>query len=251
MRFAVINNFEVQLAAPLTAGATTMDITEGGERFASATLERQYPLVVCERDIRGRDLRREILYVTGRAANTLTIVRSREATAADAWPAGSPVESRFTAAILDAVAASDALDAHEAASDPHPQYEQKAPGSLDALRPVVLRSAELDLTTAGAAVTVAIPAGYRLFLDAIDLVVTASDGAGGVPEVQAGPDDQTPAAYLASTAVTVAALNARQSEAPLVADGLTAVRVATTVAGSGTAYSIRALLYGYLLAEGA
>jgi hypothetical protein len=45
----------------------------------------------------------EIVEVTNRSGNTLTIIRGLEGTTAQAWPAGTPIENRFTAGYWDEV----------------------------------------------------------------------------------------------------------------------------------------------------
>ncbi|TFH84727.1 hypothetical protein EQG41_20880 [Billgrantia azerbaijanica] len=112
---------------------------------------------------------------------------------------------------------------------------------------VVLATHALDLTTAGDTVTLDMPANAMLFIDSIDVVIVASDTAGGSPEISVGPDDVTPAAYLASTPVTKTAVGGRESHTPLVADGVTSLRVATAVAGTGTTYQAKIVFRGYVM----
>lgn len=236
MQFGHLNNFATQVAVSFPVGATTLEILEGSEKFADASADKQYALTLCERDIRGRDIRREIVYVTGRAGNVLTVVRAREGTDDQGWLVGAPVEARTTAGVL----------ANKASADDLTQYEPTIVG-LTYAREVALLTDPLDLKTAGDAVTLNAPDGHRLFLSAIDLVITGSDTPGGSPEVQAGPDDVTPGAYLAASAVTGTAVADRDGYSPLVLDGVTAVRVSVATAGTGTLFQARALLRGYLL----
>lgn len=268
MPFRFLNNYVTQLAEALATGVTTLEITGDGAEFADASPTTPYALTLAERNIRGIDLRREIVHVTGRAGNVLTVLRGREGTTDDDWPLGTPVEARDTAAGLNEAAqavavheaeadphpqyeedgtAAQAVADHEALADPHPQYEMKAPGGLDALRPVLLRTAELDLTDAAAAVTVTIPTGYALLLDGLDTVITGSDTPGGTPSIEAGPDDVTPDAYLANSPVGGTAVGDRDSHAVSLDATVTAVRVSVATAGTGTVFTARALLRGYLL----
>ncbi|MGM0703891.1 MAG: hypothetical protein ACQEUG_16035 [Pseudomonadota bacterium] len=112
---------------------------------------------------------------------------------------------------------------------------------------VVIATAPFDLTDDTAAVTLDLPPGTRLFVDSIDVVIVASDGAGGDPEIQVGPDDQDPADYLGSTPVTKTSVGGRESHDPLVADGVTTLRVATAVAGAGTTYQAKVVFRGYVM----
>lgn len=111
----------------------------------------------------------------------------------------------------------------------------------------VLATAALDLTDDTAFVTLDLPAGARLFIDSIDVIITGSDSPGGSPEISVGPDDVAPAAYLASTPVAKTVVGERETHAPLAADGVTSLRVATTTAGTGTAYQAKVTFRGYVM----
>jgi hypothetical protein len=121
------------------------------------------------------------------------------------------------------------------------------PATRRAANQVILASPALDLTDGAAAVTLDLPSGTRLFIEAIDVVVVGSDTAGGSPEISIGPDDVEPAAYLASTPVTKSGVGDRETHAPLVVDGVTNLRVATSVAGTGTLYQVQAVFRGYVM----
>lgn len=112
---------------------------------------------------------------------------------------------------------------------------------------VVVGTTALDLTDGAAVATIALPANVVLLPDAFDVVVVESDTPGGTPEIQIGPDDVTPAAYLAATPVAKTALGGRETHAPLVTDGITALRVAVVTAGTGTAYKIKVVVRGYVM----
>ncbi|AXY41594.1 hypothetical protein [Halomonas sp. JS92-SW72] len=244
MPFRFLNNYATQLAEPLTIGQTKLTIIGSGDEFADASPSTPYALTLVERNIRGVDLRREIVHVTGRAGSELTVLRAREGTGEDDWPQATPAEARQTAEGLNEAA--QAVAEHEAEADPHPQYEQAIEGASYA-RQVALYAGPLDLTDNTAFVEIAVPAGHQLFLDALDLIVEAADSVSGIPELQAGPDDQAPSDYLAATAVSVDATGERQVESPGMAAAVTAVRVSVATAGSGTAWSVRPVLRGYLM----
>jgi len=112
---------------------------------------------------------------------------------------------------------------------------------------VVVATTALDLTDGTAFASVALPANVVLLPDAFDVVVVESDTPGGAPEIQIGPDDVTPAAYLAATPVTKTAVGGRETHTPLVTDGITALRVAVVTAGTGTAYKIKVVVRGYVM----
>lgn len=242
MAFGFLNHFDTRLGAALggAAGDTTLTLLAGqAVAMADASAQKQYALTLTERDIRGRDIRREIVYVTGRSADNLTVVRAREDTARQAWPTGTRVQARLTAGMMgNAVQQGDPVLDHP---PPAPLVE-----GLSAAAQVNIVSGPLDLTDATASVTLTMPAGHLLFLDDLDLVVTGADAAGGAPEVSAGTSGD-PAAFLAASAVTVSAPGARQGWSVAVASGTGEVTVSVAVAGTGTTYQARAVLRGYLL----
>jgi len=112
---------------------------------------------------------------------------------------------------------------------------------------VVINTDALDLTDEAAAVTLDLPPNTMLFIDAIDVVITGSDTPGGSPEVTVGPDEVTPAVYLAATPVAKTAVGERETHSPLVADGVSSLRVATSTAGTGTTYQAKIVFRGYVM----
>lgn len=112
---------------------------------------------------------------------------------------------------------------------------------------VVIATDPLDLTNNTAAVTLDLPAGTMFFIAAIDVVIVGSDTPGGTPEISVGPDDVTPAAYLAATPVGKSAVGGRETHSPLVSDGVTSLRVATSTAGTGTTYQAKIVFRGYVM----
>jgi hypothetical protein len=93
-----------QLAAGLSSGGTTLSVTTThGSRFPSPTGAEYFYLV-----IENASLAYEIVKVTARAGDSLTIVRGQDNTAAQAWNAGDVVGLRMVAAALnDAIAAAE------------------------------------------------------------------------------------------------------------------------------------------------
>jgi len=89
-----------QLAAPLLAGDLSLTVQTGhGARFPNPGVGDYFYLV-----LENAALDREIVKCTGRAVDTLTIVRAQDNTTALGWNAGDIVALRFVAAaIADAV----------------------------------------------------------------------------------------------------------------------------------------------------
>jgi len=112
---------------------------------------------------------------------------------------------------------------------------------------VVIATDPLDLTVGADVVTLDLPANTMLFIDDIDVVITGSTTPGGAPEIQVGTDAVTPADLLAATPVTATVVGERETYSPLIANGVTTLRVATSTAGSGTTYMARVIFRGYVM----
>lgn len=118
--------------------------------------------------------------------------------------------------------------------------------SRQAAMQVVIATASFDLTDSAAVTTLSLPNNAMLFPDAFDLVITDADSAGGVPEIQIGPDDTDPADYLAATAINKTAIGERERFEPLISDGVTTLRVSVVAAGTGT-LSAKVVVRGYVM----
>lgn len=112
---------------------------------------------------------------------------------------------------------------------------------------VAIATEILDLTDDTAFVEFELPENTVLLPDEIDIVVVSVDGEGGSPTVQVGPDDTSPAAYLADSAVTKTAVGGRDTFSPLVTDGITSIRASVVTAGTGTTYSAKVIVRGYVI----
>lgn len=106
------NNVSGVLAAELSAVGTSMTLVD-----ASAFPDPGSDYYLCTLvglDSNGREDKWEIVRVTAKASNTLTIVRAQEGTTNRLWPAASAVQMRLTAgsvATPDALAAKQPADA--------------------------------------------------------------------------------------------------------------------------------------------
>lgn len=119
--------------------------------------------------------------------------------------------------------------------------------SRQAAMQVAVGTEALDVTDGGASVSFELPPDTLLMPDAFDVVVVESDGAGGAPEIQIGPDDVTLNDYLATTPITKTAVGGRDTHTPLMTDGITALRVSIVTPGSGTAYKVKIIARGYVM----
>ena len=120
------NNAETVLAAALTDVATTLSVTPGtGNEFPAPTGGDFFLATLILLDGNGAETAWEIVKCTARATDGLTIERAQEGTTARIWPAGTRIELRTTAGTLDSFTdtTAAAVAAHEAAGDPHPQYQ--------------------------------------------------------------------------------------------------------------------------------
>jgi len=120
------NNAFSILAAGISSSATTLTVTAGhGNRFPVAGGSDWF--VITLEDLRGNI---EIVKCTSRPAgsDTFVIERAQEGTVARDWQVGDTVSLRLTAEGINEIRTS-AVAAHEAASDPHPQYLTTAEGN--------------------------------------------------------------------------------------------------------------------------
>jgi hypothetical protein len=94
------NNVASTLASDLSAGAGSLQVASGtGSRFPVLTAGQYYYATII-----AVDKRLEIVKVTARTGDLLTITRAQESTLATQFPSGSKVELRITAqSVYDAV----------------------------------------------------------------------------------------------------------------------------------------------------
>jgi len=92
------NNSYGSLGASLAIGSTSLTLATGhGARFPSPTGGDYFLLTLIGLDSNGIENSWEIVKVTGRSSDVLTIVRAQESTSAATWASGSRVELRATA----------------------------------------------------------------------------------------------------------------------------------------------------------
>ena len=92
------NNAYSSLAANASNVTTTLTLaTDTGARFPSPTGGNYFLLTLVGLDSNANESSWEIVKVTARSTDTLTVVRAQESTTAVAWNTGTRVESRATA----------------------------------------------------------------------------------------------------------------------------------------------------------
>lgn len=92
------NNAYSSLAANASNSTTTLTLATGtGARFPSPTGGNYFLLTLVGLDSNANESSWEIVKVTARSTDTLTVVRAQESTTAVAWNTGTRVESRATA----------------------------------------------------------------------------------------------------------------------------------------------------------
>lgn len=95
------NNVTTKLTAQLLVGGTTVNVTAGdGALFAAAT-GGDYIIATLRRMSGFRDVAREIVKITARSTDALTITRAQESTSALQFEVGDQLDVDFTAASLD------------------------------------------------------------------------------------------------------------------------------------------------------
>ena len=99
--FLFANNASTTLAAPISNTATSVTLASGsGSEFPNPSANQQFALTFNDA---ATGLLTEIVYCTGRAGDTLTIVRAQEGTVAQNWAAGDLASNFVTAGTLAAV----------------------------------------------------------------------------------------------------------------------------------------------------
>lgn len=105
------NNASGTLASAVTAVATTMALTAGhGARFPAISGGDYFLLTLYEMS-GTQEVNHEVVKVTGRATDTLTVVRAQEGTTSRAWGANAPVELRITAGAMSNLMDKDSAQA--------------------------------------------------------------------------------------------------------------------------------------------
>lgn len=108
------NNAVGSLAATLASGATSLTLGTGqGTYFPTPTGGDFFVATLIGLDSEGRENAWEIVKVTGRSTDALTIVRAQEGTTNATWPSGTRIELRTTAGTLESL--TDAIEAAAAA----------------------------------------------------------------------------------------------------------------------------------------
>jgi hypothetical protein len=104
------NNAWGTLAATITDAAVSLTLTAGqGARFPSPTGEDYFLLTLIDLDGGGAEFAWEIVKVTARSTDTLTIVRAQDGTTAIGWNSGTRCEMRVTQGTLENLVQDDEL----------------------------------------------------------------------------------------------------------------------------------------------
>lgn len=93
------NNAITALTAAITASATTLTVANGAV-LPALTAGDYFLVTLIGLNANGAEDKWEIVKVTARSSNTLTVVRGQEGTTAQAWANGTLVEARLTAGTL-------------------------------------------------------------------------------------------------------------------------------------------------------
>lgn len=114
------NNATSSLASSINGSDNTLLLETGdGARFPSPAAGDYFSLTLTQGI--GLEESWEIVKVTARSGDTLTVTRAQEGTSAAAWPAGSRIELRVTAGTLDSLS-----DAREWSADTVSQADAEA-----------------------------------------------------------------------------------------------------------------------------
>lgn len=100
------NNYQTTLAANITAVATSITIAAGSGAALGTLGSDVYYATIYDGDSPST---KEIVKITARSTDTLTVTRAQESTTAQAWNAGAFLELRVTAGILASFSQSGVL----------------------------------------------------------------------------------------------------------------------------------------------
>lgn len=92
------NNAKTTLSAQVAVGATNIIVANGTGALYQSPIDQDYELVTITNGITY-----EIVKVTARTVDTLTVVRAQEGTTAKQWEVGESVSSRVTAGTMELV----------------------------------------------------------------------------------------------------------------------------------------------------
>ena len=97
------NNASTTLASNITSIATTLTVSAGSGALFPSPTGGDYFLITIVGLTSGVETSWEIIKVTARSTDTLTIVRAQESTTAAAWTTGTKIELRLTAGSMNTV----------------------------------------------------------------------------------------------------------------------------------------------------
>ena len=97
------NNASTTLASNITSIATTLSVSAGAGALFPSPTGGDYFLITLIGLTSGVETSWEIIKVTARSTDTLTIVRAQESTTAAAWTTGTKIELRLTAGSMNTV----------------------------------------------------------------------------------------------------------------------------------------------------
>jgi len=98
MAIKFVNNYQTTLASAISAAATSIDIAVGSGA-ALGTLGSDVYYLTIYADVNASV--KEIVKVTARSTDTLTVVRGQDGTTAQAWSAGAWIECRLPKVVLE------------------------------------------------------------------------------------------------------------------------------------------------------
>ena len=97
------NNASTTLASNIASGDTTLIVSAGAGALFPSPTGGYYFLITMVGVTSGVETSWEIIKVTARSTDTLTIVRAQESTTAAAWTTGTKIELRLTAGSMNTV----------------------------------------------------------------------------------------------------------------------------------------------------
>ncbi len=225
------NNAQTTLSADVVSGATSMTVADGTVFNTIGTGEFELATLVSAGGVK------EIVKITARSGNTLTVVRGQESTSDTDWSSGASIYARITEETLEKFQAPFTLNSDSRSALLHYCYE------------ALFISDEIDLTqTADDELwEIEFPAGVYFFPIEVAIIPTEIDTMTVQPQIACG-DEVTTEAIVAQVALTTTTANNKRQIFTLVDStvGEGGLTVSLKVAGTATTYTGRFYFRGII-----
>jgi len=242
----LFSNYAVtQLQVGIDTDDTSLTVLDGSVFTTPGTNEYELLTLANATD-------REIVKLTARSGNTLTVVRAQEGSTALDWASGSTISGRITKGSLDRFVQNDSSITNTI-TIPNPILVKKDAGETEYLKHFagldnVIFSDEIDLTSAVDEVaSINLPTGILFFVSETGVVVVSATGVSVQPYVEFGILGTTN--KLVTATQTSGAYSNTIDKFTSISDtsGQTSLTFSVSTAGTATTLIGRAYWKGFLI----